>query len=68
MMLMIDGYESSINRDSYGKVFDYSESNEPRCQKAWNKAVTAYALLQDKPEVLQYQIEISAKKLFENVE
>jgi hypothetical protein len=64
MMLMVDGYESSFGVGSGSEVFDYSTSTLPRDQKAWNKSVTAYSFLNKVPEMLQNQVNITAKNIF----
>ena len=61
MMLMIDGYRSCLESDS--KLFDFSKSELPRDQKSWNKALTAYAFLNKKPEMLKFQVQVTSKNI-----
>jgi hypothetical protein len=65
MMLMVDGYKSCLHSESEGGLYDCSTSYLPRCQKAWNKAVTAYSFLNNNPEMLRFQVKFSGKKIFE---
>lgn len=64
MMLMNDGYETTLQKNADEDVFDFSSSTIPRCKKAWNKAVTAYAFLNHEPAILKYQLEVVAGELF----
>jgi hypothetical protein len=65
MMLMVDGYKSCLDSESEGGLYDCSTSTLPRCQKAWNKAVTAYSYLNKKPDMLRFQINMSAKNMLQ---
>jgi hypothetical protein len=65
MMLMVDGYKSCLESESEGGLYDCSTSTLPRFQKAWNKAVTAYSFLNKKPDVLRFQINMSAKNILQ---
>lgn len=66
MMLMVDGYNSLLSGDEGEEHYDFSTSTMLRCQKAWNKAVTAYSFLMKQPDMLRFQVTMTAENMFEN--
>lgn len=65
MMLMVDGYESLLADGAEFEHYDFSTSTMLRCQKAWNKAVTAYSFLMKQPDMLRFQVAMTAENMFE---
>jgi hypothetical protein len=65
MMLMVDGYESCLDSKSDACLYDFSTSNLPRCRKSWNKAVTAYSFLKKQPDMLRFQVKMTAENILQ---
>jgi hypothetical protein len=65
MMLMVEGYKSCLHNNPKGTLYDCSTSTTLRCQKAWNQAVTAYAFLNKKPDILKLQVKMSTQNMFD---